>query len=384
MIQFTRDQNFIALFYIIFAIFISATAFGINMVVFPAVLLQHNVDPFLIGIAQSTEICANIFISFYLSRIVGKSSSMKALAIFAIIYAINILLISFYKNFALWLLFCAANGMCWIGTVIIRQSWIAHLSKNENRSIIIALTTCVFCTGFALGSILVKNTGAHNYNSFLLSSGLIVLSILMILPASKTQPKEIDSQRIGLKKFFKHNPNVAVARFLVELQCGCLIYLSIVFGNRINLSTENSGLLISAFMASGFCDLYAGFLVKKYDRNLMIKIGFAGCLATILVAFVFYKIFAVLLASYFIYGCFVALTYTSVLTIVNESFAKEKLVAANATFQSIASIGQLVGSLVGGASIALFGFIGFFMTIILSGLVYFIFLFSYEKNRAKI
>jgi len=136
-------------------------------------------------------------------------------------------------------------------------------------------------------------------------------------------------------------------------------------------------------MTSGIFDLYAGFLVRKYNRYNMVKAGFVGCLTMIILATINYNSYNVLLVLYFLFGTSTASIFVATLTITNETFAKEKLVAANATFQSIGAFGSLFGAVLGGLFIQFFDFYGFFIAIILANITYLIFTFFYEKTYAK-
>ncbi len=383
MIKFTRDQNFIALFYLLFSILIASMSLGINIIAFPAILIKNNTSPFLIGIAAAVEVFSGIILSFFFSKIISRLTILKAAILFTTIYCASILSIFFYQNFYLWLFFCILNGSCFFALFVVRQAWINHLIQDKNRSVILALTTTIFCLGFIGGSFIVKYFGALNYASILLSSSLMAFSVLLLILIKKTRPRNIDSQRIGFYEFFKHNPRIALAKFLLDLQNFCLISFTVIFGIKIGLSAENAGLLIAAFMASGLCDLYAGFLVKKYNRYMMVKAGFIGCLATIIIAIFAYESYTALVILYFLFGASTASIFVATLTITNETFSKEKLIAANSTFQSIGAVGSLVGTLCGGLFIQIFDFYGFFIAIILANITYLAFTFFYEKNRTQ-
>ncbi len=384
MIKFNRDQNFIALFYSLFSVFLASTSFGINSIAFPAVLVKNDIAPFMVGLASTTEVIAGVIIAIFLSRIIARFSIIKTTIFLGLLYTISILLIYFYQNFSLWLAFCIINGICFFALVVIRQVWINNLATTSNRSIILALITTTLCVGFICGSFVVKYFGALNYVCFALSSLSILVSAAIFLLIHKTKPREIDSQRIGIIEFFKHNPRIALAKLLIDLQMGCIVTLTVIFGNKIGISAENAGLLIGAFMASGMCDLYAGFMVQKYDRYKMIKTGFICCLISAVVMAIFSGSYNLLLLFFFLFGVSTAFVFVSSVTVTNESFSKEKLVAANATFQSLGSIGSLLGSFVGGVLIQIFDYWGFFISLIIANLVYLGFSGFYEfKMRIK-
>ncbi len=132
-------------------------------------------------------------------------------------------------------------------------------------------------------------------------------------------------------------------------------------------------------MASGFCDLFVGFGLKKYPAFQLISFGFFGCLLCFLTV-IFFKSYWFLLSIYFVFGVFVACIYVSVLKVTNDDYSQEKLVAANSTFQLIGSIGALFGSLVGGILVEIFDKQGFPLAMIFSSSAYLVFAIFYQKT----
>lgn len=353
---------------LLFSIFIASIAAGINIIAFPAILIENNISSFFIGVTSTIEIIAGVIISLFLSKIIHRIGTLKTAIAIALVYSVVIYYIFFYQNIYVWIALDAICGACWLSLFIIRQSWINIVIK-ENRSIIIALTSTIFCAGFIIGSFFIKEIGALNHQSLILSSTLITFSIIVLFYIRNSQPREIYSQRLAFSEIYTKSKIATISRFLLSLQVSAIIFFTIVIGKYINISVENSGLLISAFMASGFVDLYAGFLVKKFNRINMIKIGFIGCLISMSSAMIFYESYKILLAIYFLYGCFSALIFIASLTIINESFDKEKLISANASFEGIGAIGSISGAFIGGIFIELFSFYGFFLLIIITNLL---------------
>lgn len=132
-------------------------------------------------------------------------------------------------------------------------------------------------------------------------------------------------------------------------------------------------------MASAFFDVIVGFSLKKLNPYHVINIGFLGC-ASCFLAIIFVHTYPILLALYFMFGICIACIYVSVYKVCNDDYDKERLVAANATFQLIGSSGSLFGTLVGALLVKIFGIEGFPLAIILSCISYFIFLIIHEKK----
>lgn len=383
LISFGRDQNFIALNYLIFSIFIASIAVGINVIAFPAILISNNISSFLIGFSSTNEIIFGLIGSIFIARIAKKTSVIKSAVAISIIYASTIFAIFFYKNYYLWLFLSGLTGASWVCLYVIRQAWINSIISDKNRSLILALISTFFCIGFIIGTFIVKHYGALNHKSFMVSSSLILLSVLMLILVKKTQPQDLESPAIKIKDFVKKLPSESLARFLLDLQIATIVCLGVLFGTKIGLSIEDSGFLLAGLMVSGLFDLYAGFLVKRFNRHNMILLGFCGALISILIGAIFYKIYAILWISFMFLGAFSALIMIATLTIVNESFKKSDLIAANGTFQAIGSIGSICGCLFGGILIQIFDFYGFFALIIFTNLLYLTFIIAKKQRNIR-
>ena len=377
-LKFSKELNLLFI-----SIFLFACALGIDLVTFPTILSRNNVNPGLIGIAGVSEVIGGILASFFLSRLVAKTGMIRALRMSSSAYATSILLIYFYQNFFLWLAFVFFMGCCWFIYVITRQAWMNILLSNEQRGIATGIFSMIIAGGMAIGPIIVKFSGAENYSSFVISAALVVASYLCISFLKKSPPPQISSQKISLKEFFNNNPRCFVTRFFLDFLSYSLLIFTVIFGSRIGLSYEAAGLLITAFMATGFFDVWVGFALKKISPYKMINIGFLGCIYCFIIIALYSKSYLLLLILYFTFGLSVACVYVSVFKITNEDYEKEKLVAANSTFQIIGSMGSLCGGLITGFLIDIFGTQGFPIAMILSTVFYFTFLVTYEKKYSQ-
>ncbi|MBM3579441.1 MAG: MFS transporter [Alphaproteobacteria bacterium] len=365
------------------SIFLFAIAIGIDVVAFPTILTINHIDPARIGLASSFEVIGGIFASFFLSNLVARFGMIRALGFSAYVYALGILLIYFYQSFFLWVVFAFFMGCCWFIYVISRQAWLNILLTDEQRGIATGIFSMVLSAGLAVGPIIVSKLGAANYISFITSAILVLCSYFCLLPLKRLPQPEIESKRIPLKEFFERNPRCFVARFFLDFQTYLLLSFTVVFGIHIGLSYEAAGLLITSYMASGFFDVWVGFVLKKLSPYNVINIGFLGCIFSFLIIILYSKSYIILVVLYFIFGMSISCIYVSVFKIANDDYSKEKLVSANATFQIIGSIGSLFGVLTGGVLLNIFGANGFPIAMILSCVFYLTFLVNYEKKYSS-
>jgi MFS family permease len=353
-----------------------------NAVTFPTILSLNHIKPSEMGIAFALEISGGLLMSFFLSKLVKKLGLMNVLAIAASGYAAATSLIYFYQNFVVWLAFALFIGSCWFAYNITRQAWLNILLESHRRSVASGMFSMILAGGLATGPIIVGFSGAANYSSFLISSGIAITSFLFLALMRGSSRAKISPKRIPLKEFFNKNPRCFLARFFLDFQSYLMLVFTVIFGQKIGLSYEKSGLLITAFMASGFFDLWVGFIIKKVNPYKLINIGFLGSIYCFLIMTLYHESYMLLVILYFIYGIFIAFIFVSVLHITNHDYKKNELVAANSTFQIIGSSGSLCGSLVGGFFINSFGAYGFPVTMILSGILYMTFLLTHEKKFA--
>lgn len=371
------------IFPLLLSILLFATAIGIDLVTFPTILNQHHISASKIGFAFTCEVFGTIIISFFITKIIAKFGVMNALRFSSFGYAGAILIIYFYRGFYLWISLAFLMGSCWLIYVITRQSWLNAIVSNKNRGIVLGFFSMTISAGLAIGPVIASISGVDNYRSFIISALIVIASYLSLLPLRHKAPKKIDTKRISLKKFFIKNPRCFLGRFFLDFQTYFLLTFTVIYGRMIGLSYERAGLLISVFMASGFCDIIVGFLLRKFDPYRLMLIGFLIYMCCFIFIIFYHESYALLLATYFIFGIGVACIYVSVFKIANDDYSKNELVAANSTFQIVGSLGSLFGAAIGGFFVEIFGAQGFPVLMILSCVLYLTILIIYEKKLTK-
>jgi len=372
---FSREVNLLFLSILLFS-----TAYGINIVAFPTILTKHGVDAAHIGIAFTFDVLGGVIMSFFLSKFTSRFGVMKALQIVAATYATAILVIYFCTNFLLWIAIAFIMGTCWFSYVITRQAWLNALVAKHKRGIMLGIYSMIGSSGLALGPAIASLIGPDSYSLFIISALLVITSCALLIPLEKEVLPIISPKRIALKDFFLKNPRCFLTRFFLDFQSYLLLTFTVVFGVKIGLSYKAAALLITAYMVSGFFDVWVGFLLKKYDPYKLVNFGFLGSVSCFILVIFLHQSYISLLIIYFIFGIFIACIYVSNFKITNDDYRKEKLIAANSTFQLIGSIGSFCGALTGGFLTQIFGTHGFPITMILSCVLYLTFFVIYDKK----
>ena len=101
LISFGRDRNFVGLFYVILSFLIASISVGINIVIFPALLIENDISAFFIGLAATVETVFGFIGAIFISRIVRKFGAIKSVTFITICYSLIIYFLFYYQNYLL-------------------------------------------------------------------------------------------------------------------------------------------------------------------------------------------------------------------------------------------------------------------------------------------
>lgn len=358
------------IFLLLISILFLSTAMSINAVSLPLILFQNKIPLSLIGLTTASDILSGIFIIYLLHKLGKKIGILNSILLFGFIASSVILILPLYQNFLLWLLLSFALAMSIFSIITLRSAWINIVIKNKIRAMIIAASSTAVCIGFTIGPIIVKFVGASHYLVFILSSICILSSCLILLPIRQAEPKLIPHIRLKLVTFIKHNPRIILVRFLTDLQCGTIIFFTVIYGVQNNLSAENAGLLISIFSAVGVFDFLIGFIIKQSTYQRLVLWGFVGVFVVIIALPFAIKNYLLASLIYLILGWITSLISIACWYGANSGRRKNQLISINSSFQAIGLFGGFLGNLLTGIVMQSFGKNGFVMVIAIASLVY--------------
>jgi len=332
---------------------------GMNIVIFPTLLLQQGISESLIGFSVTVELIASIVISFFVPRLAKKYSVIYTLLVMLVCYAVIIILLPFYVNFFVWLFLIFILGIALFGAIIISHSLYHQFLENQKRGWYLSLMTIAICLGLSIGPIIVGFIGALQYKSFLISGFFALLSTIPALMLLKNRYNLPLHRHVKFLYFIKRAPIVFISKFTQEFIVTSIFALGMVFLLNHNHNFKNAGLALSAFAASAIVDLGIGYLADRFNKYRLISVGVIGICVS-MGSLVFYAHhFQAVLAIFFALGIFAGFMHISLTSLVNNRFPKKSLVSANATLQLIGSSGGIFGALIVGTVMQFYGNYGF-------------------------
>ena len=154
-------------------------ALGLNIAIFPVILKNNGVGEFFMGISGMVELSIGIFIAPYLNKLCDKIPAPKLISIFLLIYAALMLILPFYQNYILWLIFMIPMGASWFSYYALASSLYNQNLSNEKRGFMFSLFTLSIVSGLAIGTFIIKFIGSTNYLAFIICA-ILALSLIHI------------------------------------------------------------------------------------------------------------------------------------------------------------------------------------------------------------
>jgi MFS family permease len=354
----------------LFSIFFLSTAIGINAVSLPFILYANNVSTSLIGITTAGDVLGGLIAMFLLHKLCKRIGIFNSIFLFSFIAAITILILPFYRNFFLWILLSFALGISIISLNTLRRAWVNMAIKNKIRGMILAISSSFLCAGFAIGPIIVKIFGIGDYRIFMISAISTLLACAVLIPLRKIEPKISTPKKIKFSVLIQRNPKMVLARLLTDLQCGTMVFFTVIYGVKSGLSPENSGLLISAFSAIGVMDFLIGFIINKNSYQKFITFGFIAFFGLILLLPMAMQNYYLAIIIYLILGFLTSLVAIACWYGINLDKNKSQLVFINSSFMAVGLFGVFLGNLLTGILMQLMGKEGFVVVIAAASVVY--------------
>ena len=364
--------------YILFCNFLFTISLGIAMILFPLILKNNGYGEFFIGISAAVELLAGITVAPYISRFSHKISTHKLTAIFTLINIPIILIIPFFVNYGIWLIYIAIIGISWFSYFSLSQAIINLNIGNKNRSFIISCSTNVFCLGLIIGSIIIRLIGNNTYIPYIICATLYVTIVLILIHKVKPLKESSSQQQQQFRYFIRKKPKIFLARFFQQYISHTIFLFIVIYGINNGFTAKNSALLITSFALSAIFDLFLGYMLDKINRIRILNITII--ISTILMFNIYYFAteYIIILGTLFILGIASGLMYIGCSSEINR-FNKADLIAANSCYSMVGNIGGMSSALITGFMLQTTGNIGIFIPIFIIAICYFS-LNYYNKN----
>jgi MFS family permease len=381
---------------------LTSTSMGMLAILVPVHLASFpaNSDS-AIGTALSFETIASLVICLLIPSILKHTKLALGIAGSSLFRLPTILLFPYFSELGMLIpiIFVHAVGCYYIFLML--QIWVNSIPFKKNKGLMIALYSTSISVGFAVGPILINVLNNHPMmfaeltNSILASTTAFVghapvvdtarlFVIAMLVCALSVVPLIVYLAKIPKAQFndgssiFKTIMENRGAMFSIAMagvsQFGVAAFI-VIYGMKNDLSFSDAALLLSCFMfGSLLLEVPIAWVSDYFDRRFFIVwCAFACILCAVYLPIAIYTPMQAWILV-FIWGGVISGIYSVSLTLIGERYTSEDdLIASNAGYSLMESIGGTVGISAIGFSMHYLGTDGMPYIIMFASILYFSF-----------
>ena len=294
-------------------------------------------------------------------RRVGHVRVFAALASF--ISAILILYPAFAHPVA-WALGRVVIGFCFSGVYVTAESWLNNSADNTNRGKTLSVYMIVQMFGIVCAQVLLVMGDAGGYALFIVASVLVSISFAPILLSISPTPAFETTKPMPLKTLIETSPLGCFGMFLLGGVFSAQFGMSAVYGMAAGLTIVQISMFVSSIYVGALLMQYPiGWFSDYIDRRVVILIVAAVGGVMSLVGFLFDHYFGVLLVVAFVIGGTSNPLYSLLIAYTSDYLEADDMAAASGGLIFINGMGAIMGPLVTGWMMDIFGTQAFFMVI---------------------
>ena len=294
-------------------------------------------------------------------RRVGHVRVFAALASF--ISAILILYPAFAHPVA-WVLGRVVIGFCFSGVYVTAESWLNNSADNTNRGKTLSVYMIVQMFGIVCAQVLLVMGDAGGYALFIVASVLVSISFAPILLSISPTPAFETTKPMPLKTLIETSPLGCFGMFLLGGVFSAQFGMSAVYGMAAGLTIVQISMFVSSIYVGALLMQYPiGWFSDYIDRRVVILIVAAVGGVMSLIGFLFDHYFGVLLVAAFVIGGTSNPLYSLLIAYTSDYLEADNMAAASGGLIFINGMGAIMGPLVTGWMMDVFGTQAFFMVI---------------------
>jgi MFS family permease len=235
---------------------------------------------------------------------------------------------------------------------VLSETWLNGLTGEESRARTMGAYTASLSTGFALGPLVLSQTGAEGFLPYAIGSGLALVAMALIAGPRIAEPVIEQPAEGNPVRYLRLAPLAMGATALnAAVETAGLTFLALY---AIDLGWEEgrAAQLISCMMVGAIClQLPIGWLGDRMDRRRLV-ILLAGMSAVTALAWPWALAHPVVIFTMlFVWGGLFVGIYTIMLAIVGSHFAGSRLVGIYAGMGVMWGVGALIGPAAAGVAL---------------------------------
>ena len=259
-----------------------------------------------------------------------------------------------------WILLRVLFGFSFSGVYVTAESWLNNSATNETRGKALSLYMIVQMSGIVASQALLNVGDPADYLLFIIPSVLVSLSFAPILLSVSPTPAFETSKAMNLVELYRISPTSVVGMFLMGAVFSAQFGMASIFGTQAGLSVSEIGVFVSAIFLGGMILQYPiGWMSDRMDRRVLIFALAIGGIGAGAVGLLFGGAFELLIFAAFLMGGVSNPLYALIIAYTNDYLETDEMAAASGGLIFINGTGAIVGPIVTGWAMGIFGPRGF-------------------------
>ncbi|AGI68431.1 MFS-type transporter protein [Octadecabacter antarcticus 307] len=255
-----------------------------------------------------------------------------------------------------WTLGRVVIGFCFSGVYVTAESWLNNAATNENRGKSLSVYMLAQMSGIVVAQGILSIGDVGGFVLFIIPSVLVSLAFAPILLSVSPTPTFETTRPMSIHNLVKTSPFASVGMFLLGGVFAAQFGMTAVYGTQAGLSVGQISLLVSVIYIAALTAQYPiGWASDRMDRRILI-IGVAtlGGVGALLSAMSGGDYYIILIGAAIVGGTSNPL-YALYIAYANDFLEHEDMPAASAGFIFINGVGAIMGPILLGYVMGVFG-----------------------------
>lgn len=330
--------------------------YGLTLPLLSLVLDAQGISKTVIGLSIVAQASAGVVIAPFASRLIIRIGAARIMQLATIVAAVTLVLLGIWQDVYAWFplrfLLGATAAVLWSAS----ETVINELADDNWRGRIIGIYGSAGAAGFAMGPLVLLVTGTEGLPPFVTTAGLIMLASIPLFWLRNQADSDANKEHASLLRIFRLVPYIMLLNLTYAAAIEAFIAFFPLFGIHLGLGEARSLSLLTTFALGGvFLQLPLGWLADHVRRHtlllsciLLTLIGFA-----LMPAFISRPVLGPVFA--FTLGGIEGMIYALGVILLGQYFRGAELAAASVLFTGMWGAGTMIGPLLVGAGMDLFG-----------------------------
>ncbi len=330
--------------------------YGLTLPLLSLVLDAQGISKTVIGLSIVAQACGGVLLAPLMPRLIMRIGAARVMQRATMLAAVTLIALGIVQNVYLWFpmrfLLGASAAMLWSAS----ETVINELVDDDWRGRIIGLYGSAGAAGFAIGPIVLIMTGTEGLLPFVVTAAFIIAAGLPLYWLSNEADVDDNENQTSLRRIFKLVPHIMLLNLCYAAAIEAFIAFFPLFGLHIELTEARSLSLLTTFALGGVVlQLPLGWLADHMHRHKMLL----SCIVLTMTGFlVLPHVISLSLGGpvfIFLLGGAEGMIYALGVILLGQRFRGAELAAASVLFTGMWGAGTMLGPMIVGAGMDVFG-----------------------------